>query len=211
MQSEVNKIASDNPYLNYQIGDEIAAITAINWINGSYGQDCRPKIYDNKTKSDMLLDTGAMTSCIAKTDSDKIDPNITLRTASGTPMKTYGSKVIDVRIGRKTYSIKAVITDVNQTILGMDLIAKYKLGFEWIADELHLIDKKAQSKHRLKFVTLAHNSLPGARKINSLSSKFEFDCMDQIAKSDKNLIFKRVLRRLTILKTSRKCQNIIEI
>ena len=156
----MSQIAEDNPYRNILIGDEISASEFINWIKGSYGQDCRPKLYDNITKSYILWDTGAMTCCIPKSAGDKINKKVRLRTADGKPMNTYGTKEFSIRLGRKTYTIEAIVTDVKQPIIGMDLIAKYKLGFEWLLDDLYVIDKKAGIRQKLKFVTIANNSLP---------------------------------------------------
>ena len=70
-------IATDNPYLSYNSGDEISALEFVNWINGAYGQDCRPKIWDNITKSYILFDTGAMKCCVPKQPSDKVVKNTT--------------------------------------------------------------------------------------------------------------------------------------
>ena len=63
-----NKIALVNPYIQHKNpGEEIAAIDAVNWVNGQFGQvDFRPKLYDNITKSHILCDTGADQLC-AKT------------------------------------------------------------------------------------------------------------------------------------------------
>ena len=146
----INSIASDNPYLNDNIGDEIDAITAVNWINGAYGQDCRPKLYDSMTKAYYLLDTGAMTSCLPKQEGDKLNPTAILKTADGKSMPTYGTKKLDIQIGRKAYSVEATITNVTQPIIGMDFISKYRLGFRWIDDDLYITDRKAQIKQKLK-------------------------------------------------------------
>ena len=74
LKSVLDGIAEDNPYSSIiQIGDEISALEYVNWIKGSFGQDCRPKLYDNITKSYMLWDTGAMTSCLPRQKGDKID------------------------------------------------------------------------------------------------------------------------------------------
>ena len=186
-----NQIADINPYVKHKLpGEEIAAIDAVNWVNGQFGQvDFRPKLYDNITKSYILCDTGAMISCVPKEKGDILDPNTTLRTADGKPMRTYGSKEISVRMGRKTFSIQAVITEVNQKILGMDFFRKYRLGFEWYMDELYVIDRKAQIWKKLKFVTIAENSLPTVSAQFSMPQNdpkitaFEINCVKQLNKS----------------------------
>ena len=184
----VDKIAEDNPYLSYKPGDEVSALEFINWINGAYGQDIRPKLFDNITKSYVLFDTGAMKSCVPKLPSDKINKNFTLRTANGQPMPTYGYRQLSIRIGRKNYDIQAVITDVKQNIIGMDFIHTHKLGFEFF-DDLFLVDKKAQIKQKLKFTTVLHNSLPTVKeefRINRETEKslFELTCMQQLTEID---------------------------
>ena len=108
----------------FKENEEVSALDYINWINGTSRLDCRPKFYDNVTKSYMLLDTGAMSSCVQKKEDDKINPNLTLRTADGKPMPTYSTREVTLRIGRKTYTVSAIVTDVKQTIIGMDLFNK---------------------------------------------------------------------------------------
>ena len=159
--SEIStKIAEVNPYLKFKLpGEEISAVEAVNWNNQEL-IDFRPKIYDSITKTYILCDTGAMISCVPKKSSDKLDPNTKLKTASGQPMNTYGTRSIDIRLGRKNYKIEATITDVTQQILGMDFFYKYRLGFQWIWDDLFVIDRKAQILKKLKFVTVEHNALP---------------------------------------------------
>ena len=46
--SEISSIAADNPYLPDLVeGDELLAIDAIAWVDGSRGFDTRPKFFDN--------------------------------------------------------------------------------------------------------------------------------------------------------------------
>ena len=163
---------------------KVSAMEYINWIRGFSNQDCRPKIFDSITKKFMLFDTGAMTCCLPKEKGDKIDKNCILRTADGNPMPTYGNKELKIRLGRKEYSISAKVTDVKQPIIGMDLIAKYKLGFDWEGDDLYVTDKKASSKQKLSFVTIVPNSLPTVKEVQSLlESKqilFEMTCVQKL-------------------------------
>ena len=63
------------------IQKEVSAPEYINWIKGQCSQDIRPKFFDSVTKAYMLIDTGAMLSCVAKQKGDKINKNLTLRTA----------------------------------------------------------------------------------------------------------------------------------
>ena len=194
--TKINEISSQvadiNPYLKHKNpGEEISALEAINWIKGQFGQvDFRPKLFDNITKTYTLCDTGAMLSCVPKQPGDVVDPTTTLKTADGKPMKTYGSKELNIRLGRKNYSIKAVVTDVTQRILGMDFFQKYKLGFEWISGDLYVVDRKANISKQIKFVTIEENSLPTAQahlakvKSDQNAIQFEIDCVKKLASSN---------------------------
>ena len=69
-------------------------------------------------------------------------------------MKTYGFRKVPVKIGRKTYEIEAVIVDIDQEILGMDFLNKFKLGLDWEGGEYHIYDRQAQIKKSLTFVAV---------------------------------------------------------
>ena len=138
-------VSEENP--KYEDYEEISALEFINWIKGTNGQDCRPKIFDNITKKYLMFDTGAMSSCLPKQEGDKINRNLVLKTADGKPMNTYGYRPLTVRIGRKEYQIQAVVTDVKQPIIGMDLIKFYKLGFDWDGDEMFVVDRHKFDKN----------------------------------------------------------------
>ena len=140
----------------YEIGEEIASIEAVNMP--SMQSDVRPRVFDNITKSWTLFDSGSCVSCIPREPGDKIDPSYRLRAVNGQSIPTFGSKVISVRIGRKEYQITAIKTDISQRIIGWDLFVKYKLGFEWNQGELFLTDKKAKIKSLLKFIVVDPNT-----------------------------------------------------
>ena len=61
---------------------------------------------------------------------DKEDPAFRLVAVNGSPIKTYGIRSIEVKIGRKLYKMPAVVCDIPQDILGADFINKYKLGLQ---------------------------------------------------------------------------------
>ena len=83
-----NAIAEDNPYENVVPG-EISAIEAMKFKSGSYGLDIRPKVFDNKTKSWVLLDSGSCVSCEPKQPGDVIDPNFKLKSVNGGSIATF--------------------------------------------------------------------------------------------------------------------------
>ena len=112
-------IAEDNPYLSVLPG-EISALDAIKFKPGSYGMDIRPKIYDAISKSWVLLDSGSCVSCTSKKPGDKIDPNFNLKSVNGGIIPTYGQEELEIRLGRKSYTIQAIKVDIQQKILGWD-------------------------------------------------------------------------------------------
>ena len=90
----------------YEIGDEISSIEAVN--DPGLLADSRPRFFDNLTKTWSLLDSGSCISCIPKGPNDKMDANFKLRAVNGQCIPTFGSEVVKIRIGRKTYEIEAV-------------------------------------------------------------------------------------------------------
>ena len=78
----------------------------------------RPRLYDKGNKIHRLVDTGSMISTTAKQKGDKLNENLVLQAFNNTPMKTYSFRTVEVKIGRKTYPIEAVIVDLPQEILG---------------------------------------------------------------------------------------------
>ena len=62
---------------------------------------------------------------------------------------------------RKTYSIEAVVAKVKSKILGWDFIRKYKFNWEWDQwGNIHLVDKKAQTRTLMQHIVVPQNSLP---------------------------------------------------
>ena len=157
----LEQAAPINPYLqNLPIDEEIYALDAIAWVKGSQNVDCRPKVYDGVTKSWKLLDTGSAVTVIKKGPEDKIDESRSLQAVNGTVIKSYGQRVINVQIGRKSYPILATVADIGQDIIGWDFIVQHKLSFDWSEiGDLYIVDKKAQIKQPLKFVTVPTNTL----------------------------------------------------
>ena len=177
------------PPEKYNIGDTIASIEAVQ--SPELSTDLRPRFFDNVTKAWTLLDSGSCVSCVPKDPNDKIDPAFKLRAVNGQSIPTFGTKVISIRIGRKQYEIEAIKTDINQQILGWDLFAKYKLGFEWNEDELYLTDKKAQIRSLLKFIKVDSKQIkriecvdyyeePVFENISPQTLQFQFECMKSV-------------------------------
>ena len=92
---------------NYEVGDTISAINAVQ--QELFGLDVRPKVFDNSSKSWVLIDSGSCVSCLPPTKSDILDPTFKLKSVNGGIIDTYGTKEICLQLGRKLYRIQAVI------------------------------------------------------------------------------------------------------
>ena len=140
-------------------GVVVPTLDAVNWFNRNV--DIRPRLVE-KSGIERLIDSGAQISATVKQPSDRPDQNVSLVAVNGSRIKTYGVREINLKIGRKTYSIQAVVCDIKQDILGMDFLSKYKLGLEWddeTQSELFIHDKKANIKESLKIVTVPRDTL----------------------------------------------------
>ena len=137
-----------NPYeLDLPEGTEVSAVDARNWSNLGRQGDLRPRLVDKATGEARLIDSGAMISAARRLPGDKKSESVKLVAVNGSKIETYWFRELSFKINRKTYSISAVICDINQDILGSDFIHKYKIGFEWDdfhQTELFIVDKKTK-------------------------------------------------------------------
>ena len=159
----ISQIADENPYLpDLEPGQEMPAVEAARFVQGTRGVDCRPRLFDGISRSWKLCDTGSMLTVIKKTENDVLDKSKVLQAVNGTSIKVYGQKEVEIRLGRKSYPIMATIADVQQDILGWDFIAKHKLDMIWSETglDLYLFDRKAKIKQPLKFYTLPAGLVP---------------------------------------------------
>ena len=156
---QVAAMVDPNPSLNiYEsdlpVGMVIPTVDAVGWANHR-NVDVRPRLVE-KSGEIRLIDSGAMISATKRLPTDKLDDSVRLVAVNGSKINTYGVRELEVKIGRKKYTIQAVICDIEQDILGMDFIYKYRLGFEWdpyTQSELFIVDKKAKIKSILQTVT----------------------------------------------------------
>ena len=115
-----------NPYLpDVPVDTVVRAIDALNWPVGG-NCDIRPRLHDKSTGTSRLVDSGSQISVTKKGPNDKIDHTFKLVAVNGSKIETYGVKEVVVKIGRKSYKIPAVICDVQQDILGMDFLTKFR-------------------------------------------------------------------------------------
>ena len=105
------------------IGSIVSAVEAQNWSKFFQNCDIRPRLEDKSTGAFRLIDSGSQITATQKLPEDKLDPTIKLVAVNGSRINTYGIRNLDIKIGRKNYSIPAVICDIDQDILGMDFLS----------------------------------------------------------------------------------------
>ena len=172
---------SVNPYeADLPEGTVLRAIDAVDWVVGQRNCDIRPRLLDKSTGTSRLVDSGSQITVTRKGPDDKLDPSFKLVAVNGSKIPTYGIKELKVKIGRKQYSIPAVICDIQQDILGMDFLTKFRLNFQWDEfdqSELYIVDRKADIKELLQIVTVPTSTL----RVNYLDSlKAEVDHLYEV-------------------------------
>ena len=148
----VNPFESDVP-----IGTVIPSVSAVGWQVGARNCDIRPRLLDKSSGQFRLIDSGSMITATSKLPGDKPDENIKIIAVNGTKINTYGIREIDIKIGRKKYTMPAVVCDIKQDILGMDFLDRFKLNLMWNEDdesELLIVDRKAQIRAPLTIITV---------------------------------------------------------
>ena len=93
-------------------------------------KDKRPYLYESVMDQFLLIDSGAQVSAVPPDPGDQVDPTMSLRAVNGDRINCYGTKVLEVRIGRKTYPITVIKSDVRSPILGWNFVRRHRLGFE---------------------------------------------------------------------------------
>ena len=122
--------------------------------------DIRPRVFDNISKEYILVDTGSMCSVTRPASSDALRHDLLLESVDGSNLPCYGTRDLSVRLNRKEYHIKSVVSNTTDTILGMDFIDKYKMEFRRNEfEDLYLYDPKAQISIPCQFVQM-HRDLP---------------------------------------------------
>ena len=183
-KTEVHKTETKPVVTKLELNQEVSAIDAIR-NDQIQGFDIRPKVFDSISKQWVLLDSGSCVSCHPAGPDDVVDPSFKLKSVNGGIIDTYGTKLMTLRIGRKAYSIHAVIAAVPQPIFGWDIFKKYSLSLEWNQwGDLVITDKKANISSPLKYVTVDSNTISRVKSAtNSLAaeqSHFEMECMKRI-------------------------------
>lgn len=85
-------------------------------------------VYDNRSGRYFLVDTGSALSIVPPNKSDlKRTCNQQLIAANGTPIKTFGTRLMILTLGLQKYSWRFIIADVTQPIVGGDFLRSHSL------------------------------------------------------------------------------------
>ena len=86
------------------------------------GMDIRPRVQDKISNEWILIDSGAMVSVYPRKryPTAKLDMNTSIQAINKSKIQTYGTTLITIRMGRKTYNHTVILADVDQPVLGWD-------------------------------------------------------------------------------------------
>ena len=87
------------------------------------------------------MDSGSSVSAWPPDPGDQVDHSAQLKAINGSRLKCHGFKTVDIKIGRKTYQHQVVKADLTSSLIGWDLVRKYKT---WTA--MTLFRHNAQAK-----------------------------------------------------------------
>ena len=110
-----------------QIGERyLAAVTTPEFRLG------KPKLMylaDPLTQLKFLIDSGSEISVMPRSPSDRLDEKAKykLKSANGTAIRTYGTKVVKIKVGSRYLKWTFVIADVTRPILGIDFMKAHGL------------------------------------------------------------------------------------
>lgn len=86
-------------------------------------------VYDKKSKTRFLIDTGAEVSVIPPKQSDRKNKSpLTLTAANKSVIQTFGNTILELDLGlRRTFSHLFIIADVGYPIIGADFLSHFSL------------------------------------------------------------------------------------
>lgn len=140
---------------------------------GSKLQEIRLHIYDKKNHIRFLIDSGSIVYVLPRSIVRNVDEDnkncIKLFAANGSVIKTYGNKVLELTLGlRRVFKWPFIIADVQNAIIGADLLAHYGLLIDLkqrcLRDSSTLLTTKGTLESTSMFnVSTVHNELKYAK------------------------------------------------
>ena len=114
------------------------------------GVDIRPHIFDPVLQKFILCDSGSQVSALPPDPGDKVIANKFLKAANGTRIQCYGTKEIEIKLGRKNFKFNIIKADIESPILGWDFFKANKVDLRWNdRDEITLYDKVSNIQKEL--------------------------------------------------------------
>jgi transposase InsO family protein len=86
-------------------------------------------VSDRNSGRRFLVDTGSSVSVIPATGADTRSGNhgVSLVAANGTPIRTYGTRLVHLKFGTHCYKLNCIIANVTQPLLGADFLHAERL------------------------------------------------------------------------------------
>ena len=111
-------------------------------MSATKDSDIRPRIMDITSGKSMLIDSGAMITVVPRKlyPSSSLDNALTLEAVDGSKIKTFGKVDISLNFSGKAYRHKAIVANIDDSILGWDFMRAKQLNFEWHDNVCYLVD-----------------------------------------------------------------------
>ena len=93
----------------------------INSLSAGPTSDSLLHVLDTATNTHFLIDTGAEVSLVPPTEPElEKPPSLSLIAAKGSPIKSYGTRCMDLHISKNRYTWRFQVAAVHKSILGAD-------------------------------------------------------------------------------------------
>ena len=125
------------------------------------------RLFDNNSKQQFLIDTGAEVSVFPARRSDWLTQgDVILRAANNSSINTYGFKTLTLNFGLpRPLTWRFLVADVTQPIIGADFLLQHKLLVD--LDQRRLIDTRNGTQ---VFTEFSAHPPPRLNSISTLSS-----------------------------------------